>query len=105
VYDVCICTRAECVCIAFRCYHDLRVALLSTQENVYLLAQKLSSAGIERGWVVFISNLHRQVPCWRQQACVDADRPVIWDYHVIYIAEEEEGPSTAKRVGYPIHVS
>jgi protein N-terminal glutamine amidohydrolase len=75
------------------------------EENVYRMALKLlaltgadvlgylneqsdgSSPARAKFYAVFISSRSRQVPIWNQKmsASDDADEPVIWDYHVIFV--------------------
>ncbi|CAO3671360.1 unnamed protein product [Rhizopus stolonifer] len=65
-------------CVYTRCY---------CEENIYMLCKKVSedfSYLIDQLTVVFISNDERKVPIWGQKSCRD-DYPVIWDYHVILL--------------------
>jgi len=68
------------------------------EENVWKMCEKVrdrtranggpSSTGdiLSRCFVAFISNPSKKVPLWYQKAGADpANRPVVWDYHVILI--------------------
>lgn len=57
------------------------------EENVYHLVKQLpekdDSVRLEDLYVVFISNINKSVPIWKQLKCPDDETPVVWDYHVI----------------------
>jgi hypothetical protein len=60
------------------------------EENIWHLVG-MESFG--PGWVVFISNPERQVPVWMQRASRAENQPVVWDYHVIALAQGEPQPT------------
>jgi len=64
------------------------------EENVWKSCEfvnKNASAGeIKKCFAVFISNLSRTVPLWCQKASTSTDGLVMWDYHVIFIYENEK---------------
>jgi hypothetical protein len=76
------------------------------EENVYHLAIKFmnwkndfikdynENNDIYNGYVVFISNENETIPLWKQRASTDDETPVIWDYHVIFIVENEKKKSS-----------
>jgi protein N-terminal glutamine amidohydrolase len=75
------------------------------EENVWHLAgdQRLRVNGAE-GFVVFISNLSRCCPMWSQRASTRVDHPVMWDYHVVYLAAREGAAlvyDLDTRLGFP----
>lgn len=45
--------------------------------------------------IIHLEKLHvfRSVPIWRQQASEREDGLVVWDYHVVAIAQTNEGSS------------
>jgi len=65
------------------------------EENVWCLCKRLCAAAaadnpdhlLDSSFAVFISNENRTVPLWRQKAARHADKPVVWDYHVILIVK------------------
>lgn len=71
---------------------ELPYTALFCEENIWHLARILSEKGfpIERLWVLFISNPLRQVALFNQRAGAEHGF-VLWDYHVVLHAEEENG--------------
>lgn len=56
-------------------------SIVFSEENVYKLCQEVASkhpSEIQKCYVVFVSNVSRTVPLWRQKAGKDEDRLVIW---------------------------
>jgi len=64
-------SRRQCKYQAFYC-----------EENVWHLAGALG------GWAVVLSHPSRQTPIWGQRAA-EPGEPVLWDYHVVLVAEGE----------------
>lgn len=60
------------------------------EENVWHLCAEPRFAGRE-GYAVFISNARRTCPLWAQRAAPSPAEPVIWDYHVIFVAAADDG--------------
>ncbi|XP_077600117.1 protein N-terminal glutamine amidohydrolase [Stigmatopora nigra] len=57
------------------------------EENVWNLCDFVRREGsppLPQVFAVFISNDNRTVPLWEQKSAC-GDRPVIWDYHVIFL--------------------
>ena len=57
------------------------------EENVWQMAKRFSGTN-EGGmsyFAVFISSRSKHTPIWRQRSSEDADTPVVWDYHVIFV--------------------
>lgn len=61
------------------------------EENVWQLLQG-SELPRERSFAVLISNRMRAVRYWNQRAAVRPKSPIIWDYHVVVLVEQPEGP-------------
>lgn len=61
---------------------------LFCEENIWQLIRVLSSGDIEINnlWCLFITNPGHKVPLLNQQAAA-LNQPVIWDYHVILLAD------------------
>lgn len=57
------------------------------EENVWHLA---SSDRFEDGRVVFVSNAERRVALWCQRASADPEQPILWDYHVLFLARGDD---------------
>ncbi|CAG5128759.1 unnamed protein product, partial [Candidula unifasciata] len=59
------------------------------EENVWklcsLVQENCPSSELLKCFCVFISNDCRQIPLWHQKASKNAERLVIWDYHVIFV--------------------
>jgi protein N-terminal glutamine amidohydrolase len=55
------------------------------EENVWHLCQRAELKGWER-FVVFISNLERGCPFFKQRASPEPIEFVLWDYHVVLLA-------------------
>lgn len=67
------------ICVHTKCY---------CEENVWKLChyiQEEKPAEVTNCYAVFISNTKQAVPIWHQKACHNAEQPVVWDYHVIFI--------------------
>ncbi|RUS73629.1 hypothetical protein EGW08_018602 [Elysia chlorotica] len=64
------------------------------EENVWKLAahvkEKCSLRESSKCYCVFISNKSKKIPLWQQRASRDADRLVVWDYHVIFVYHESK---------------
>lgn len=58
------------------------------EENVWHLCQRVELEGWER-FVVFISNLERGCPFFKQRAAPEAMELVVWDYHVVLLARPQ----------------
>lgn len=62
-------------------------------ENIWKLCEKLEQESAFEdcsGYVVFISNLQQSCAIWHQKTSESADLPVVFDYHVILLLEEEK---------------
>lgn len=59
------------------------------EENVWRLVVR-DDLEIDFRWVVFITNEDRTCAFWRQRASDDPDHPIVWDYHVVAISNDEE---------------
>ncbi|KAI0232979.1 Protein N-terminal glutamine amidohydrolase [Lamellibrachia satsuma] len=63
------------------------------EENVWKLCEHVQLSGhpskLQHCYAVFISNEKKAVPIWKQKASTDAQVPIIWDYHVIFLYEGE----------------
>ncbi|MCB9640334.1 MAG: hypothetical protein H6728_06795 [Myxococcales bacterium] len=55
------------------------------EENVWKLAQEPRFSTVE-GYAVFISNPDKTCALWHQRASESLYEPIVWDYHVIYLA-------------------
>ncbi len=55
------------------------------EENIWQLASEPTFANVE-GYAVFVSNPDKACALWHQRACTTPWEPVLWDYHVIYLA-------------------
>ena len=60
------------------------------EENVWHLSQD-ARLGDRQRWVAFISNPSRSCALWSQRASASPELPVIWDYHVVLLAESSRG--------------
>jgi protein N-terminal glutamine amidohydrolase len=73
------------------------------EENVYMLAESLvekkKDSYLTTLYVVFITSLSKATPIWEQKASSAADRPVLWDYHVVLLAFDNH-PSPAQKRCY-----
>ncbi|KAI8989463.1 N-terminal glutamine amidase-domain-containing protein [Pilobolus umbonatus] len=64
------------------------------EENIYMLCKTINEKYpelIDDCTVIFISNEERKIPMWMQKAAGPVD-PVVWDYHVILLYENEACP-------------
>jgi len=70
--------------------HHLKYCPYYCEENIWQLC---GEADIDKGrWLaLIISNPARQVALWQQRASVDAQQPIIWDYHVIAAQQDRQG--------------
>ena len=68
-------------------------AALFCEENIWQLLKKLTIQGLssEKLWVLFITNPLRKVPLLNQQAA-PFNKVIIWDYHVILLADINHQP-------------
>ncbi|MCK6509977.1 UTP--glucose-1-phosphate uridylyltransferase [Myxococcota bacterium] len=55
------------------------------EENIWQLAHESAFSDVE-GYAVFISNPEKSCALWHQRASHSAWEPVLWDYHVLYLA-------------------
>ncbi|CAM9216439.1 unnamed protein product [Ectocarpus sp. 13 AM-2016] len=78
------CTRADC-----RWYTSHYCEENSLRLCNHLLG-RAESDGVQL-YVVFVSNAARQVPVWFQRLADRRDEPVLWDYHVILLAQHPHG--------------
>lgn len=91
---------------------DIQYASHYCEENVYQLARKFLTSvelSAQTGFVVFVSNARKAVPIW-QQKLADDDDPVVWDYHVIFVAKEKSSALACvvdqdTRLGFPVDFS
>ncbi|MEW5849002.1 MAG: protein N-terminal glutamine amidohydrolase [Myxococcota bacterium] len=60
------------------------------EENVWQLCQRPELASRRRD-AVFISNAHKACPLWMQRASPHPREPVMWDYHVILLVDDDGG--------------
>ena len=67
-----------------------RYAAYYCEENIWHLCQEPRFEGVE-GVVVVISNPWRSCALWHQRAASGPEVPVVWDYHVVMIAEADRG--------------
>ncbi|KAK2192756.1 hypothetical protein NP493_23g02047, partial [Ridgeia piscesae] len=63
------------------------------EENVWKLCEHIqlsdNPSQLQHCYAVFISNDKQAVPIWKQKASTNPEVPVLWDYHVIFIYEDE----------------
>lgn len=59
------------------------------EENVWQLCREPRFQG-QPAYVVFASNHEKSCAIWRQRAAHSPGAPMIWDYHVILLSEEQE---------------
>ncbi|MCU7940418.1 MAG: hypothetical protein KZQ64_16010 [gamma proteobacterium symbiont of Bathyaustriella thionipta] len=66
---------------------------LFCEENIWQLIHSLASGNIaiNKMWCLFITNPCHQVPLLNQQAA-PLNQPIIWDYHVVLLAEINHPP-------------
>ncbi|KAL8489535.1 hypothetical protein ACS0TY_025445 [Phlomoides rotata] len=83
--------------LSYVCYNLqlLFFKFYGSEENVYLLCEKLRDDGIAKPdgsdlYVVIISNEKKQIPLWHQRASQRADGVILWDYHVICVQKRKE---------------
>ena len=69
---------------------DCDYAAYYCEENVWRLA---GHPALEKRicHAVFISNPDRTCALWQQRACTQDGAPVVWDYHVILVAQRTSG--------------
>jgi len=60
------------------------------EENVYRLLGRPEFEGMRR-WALIVSNEARRVAVYRQRAGQGSEGRVVWDYHVLAIAESRKG--------------
>jgi len=63
------------------------------EENIWHLCdhvRRLESSELTKCYVVFISNNMKCVPLWRQRSGKSEDKLVTWDYHVIFMHEQDD---------------
>lgn len=75
--------RTDCVYTSHYC-----------EENVLCLFRDMAQAAAGAGatlHVVFVSNHARQVPVWCQVLADHHNKPVLWDYHVLLLAQHPHG--------------
>lgn len=83
-YTVIAPPRQECVYTSCYC-----------EENVWKLCEYIKdqeTCPVDEVYAVFISNEKRTIPIWKQKASRGGDEPVIWDYHVVLLHVNKEGP-------------
>ncbi|XP_014663010.1 PREDICTED: protein N-terminal glutamine amidohydrolase-like [Priapulus caudatus] len=69
-------------CVYTQCY---------CEENVWKMCEcvKLHQPDqLDRCHAVFISNTNKTVPLWMQVAASNPTKPVVWDYHVIFVYKD-----------------
>ena len=66
-------------------------AALYCEENVWHLAQRADLDDREK-WVAIITNPSRTCAIWAQRSAPAPEQAVVWDYHVVLIAAEADGP-------------
>ncbi len=57
------------------------------EENVWHLCRHPALSTMERA-AVFVSNARKACPLWMQRASPDVAEPVLWDYHVVLLAQD-----------------
>jgi protein N-terminal glutamine amidohydrolase len=62
------------------------------EENIWHLSREPQLTDFDKR-VVFISNEMKSCPLWFQRACQSAHEPVVWDYHVILLANNDAAQS------------
>ncbi|KAK9465261.1 N-terminal glutamine amidase-domain-containing protein [Lipomyces arxii] len=72
-----------------RTFERFDYAFCYCEENVYKACERYKNKEI---YAVFISSPKRKLPLWAQRLAKQANKPVIWDYHVILI-EKRDGRS------------
>jgi len=60
------------------------------EENIWRLCRHERFCAAKRS-AVFISNAQRQCAMWNQRAGPEAGGPIVWDYHVVMLAEAGAG--------------
>lgn len=63
------------------------------EENIWHLCdhvRRLETTELTKCHVVFISNNQKCVPLWRQRSGKSEDKLVTWDYHVIFMYEQDD---------------
>uniref|UniRef100_A0A0B6Y895 Protein N-terminal glutamine amidohydrolase n=1 Tax=Arion vulgaris TaxID=1028688 RepID=A0A0B6Y895_9EUPU len=65
------------------------------EENVWKLCSVVQdfcpASEYFKCFCVFISNDSRKIPLWHQKISLSSERPVIWDYHVIFLYRDCKG--------------
>lgn len=59
------------------------------EENIWQLAKKYTEKNNYKSFVLFFSNPQKKVELWYQQSSGNILLPVTWDYHVVFLAQEE----------------
>ena len=62
-------------------------------KNVWKLCDHVRTNSPEllsKAYVVFVSNKKQRVPLWRQRAGRDEEKPMYWNYHVIFIYKPDK---------------
>ncbi|KAJ8887947.1 hypothetical protein PR048_007431 [Dryococelus australis] len=80
--------RSDCVYTSCYCR-----SICCSEENVWKLCQEVNkthSTELQHSHIVFVSNDRRTVPLWRQRASQEEDKPVIWDYHVLFLYNPDD---------------
>nr|CAD7264136.1 unnamed protein product [Timema shepardi] len=71
-------------CVYTSCYCEESVWKLCEDVN------KRHPTQLQHCHIVFVSNDQRTVPLWRQKASTEEDKPVIWDYHVLFLYNPDD---------------
>ncbi|XP_020360564.1 protein N-terminal glutamine amidohydrolase isoform X1 [Oncorhynchus kisutch] len=77
-------SRDECVYTSCYC-----------EENVWKLCEHIKTQTqihLDEVYAVFISNERRMIPIWKQRSS-RGDEPVVWDYHVVLLHQNQQGQS------------
>lgn len=76
-------TPARDECVYTSCY---------CEENVWKLCEHIKNqtqTPLDEVYAVFISNEKRKIPLWKQKSS-RGDEPVVWDYHVILVHQNQQ---------------
>eukprot|EP01084_Bolivina_argentea_P226916 383227_1 len=64
------------------------------EENVWNLCDKVRKEGrnLNDYFAIFLSNNNKSFPIWHARSAKSNDKPVIWDYHVIFLWFNKQNP-------------
>eukprot|EP01083_Nonionella_stella_P154472 497782_1 len=77
-------SRDECVYTSCYC-----------EENVWKLCERtrMEKKDMNEYFVILLSNKSKKFPIWYAKSAPSNDRPIIWDYHVIYLWINRQKPA------------